>query len=174
MKKNNLNNSNDVKKRINKYIIYVVLIIIVVAFIIRLGYAKYVQTFKGEASVQVAKMICEMEVIPNEENETLINPYCTIKVKNYRSKENNTQEEDITETDINYKIQVIKKDNLENIEYYWKDSGGTVVAESTELTGSFVNGVKDEAEYKIVFLNSGDKDISRSVEFKLIAIQAIK
>lgn len=172
MKENNLNNSNDVKKRIN---IYVAVILIVVTIIISAGYAKYGQVFKGEANVQIAKMICEMEVIPNEESEPVINPYCTIKVKNYKPHEDITDsEEDIADTDINYKIQVIQKDDLESVEYHWKNSEGTIIAENTELTGSFVNGVKDEAEYKIVFLNSGDKDISKSVEFKLVAVQATK
>lgn len=165
-KDNNIDTSSKMKKK-NKLVKIIYVVLIFITFFAYLRYARYKETYNGAASAKIAKMICEMDVVPSENNKSLINPYCNVTVRNY------DEDNNVAETDINYKIQVIPKDDLEDLEYYWKDSEGTKVAESTELTGSFVNGVKDEAEYTIVFLNSGDKDINRSVEFKLIAVQAI-
>ena len=78
----------------------------------------------------------------------------------------------LLEADVNFKIEVAPKDNFEMPEYYWQNSEGVIVAQSTVLTGSFKNGLKDLKEYKIVFLNSGEEDITRLVDFNLVAIQA--
>lgn len=165
-KDNNIDTSSKIKKK-NKLVKIIYIVLIFITFFAYLRYARYKETINGEASAKIAKMICEMDVVPSENNKSLINPCCKVTVRNH------DEDNNVAETDINYKIKVIPKDDLEDLEYYWKDSEGTIIAESTELTGSFVNGVKDEEEYTIVFLNSGDKDISRSVEFKLIAVQAI-
>lgn len=110
-------------------------------------------------------MICNMEVVPSEENKSIINPYCTVTVNNY-----NTSDK-VTETDVNYTIEVMPKEDFEMPEYYWQDSSGKIVARSTEVSGSFKNQEKSQHEYKIVFINSGEKDITRLVEFNLIVIQ---
>lgn len=131
------------------------------------GYSKYVTSNSGSSGYEVAHMICNMDVVPSQANRTIINPYCTITVKNYSS------DDKVTETDVNYTISVTPKEGFVMPEYYWKDSSGRIVARSTEVAGNFKKGEKGEDEYKIVFLNPGEEDITRYVEFNLNAIQGI-
>lgn len=166
------NNSNHIKERKDKLIRTVILaltlIIILIIVLMVFGYAKYISTYKGEAKAQIAQMICEMEVVPSEANKSIINPYCKVTVKNYNL--NN----DITETDVEYSVQVLPKDDFELPEYYWQNSDGVIISRNNELTGSFKSGVKDETECTIIFLNSGEEDIIEKVEFNIVAVQSIK
>lgn len=171
-KENSINTSNDMKEKKDKSVSIVILalmlIMVLIIILVGFGYAKYIETYKGDASAEVAKMVCEMEVEQSEANKSIINPYCKITVRNYNANG------DITETDVNYTIQVLTKDDLELPKYYWQDSNGTRVSENSELEGEFKNGKQEEREYTIVFLNSGEKDILRTLEFNLVAVQAIK
>lgn len=169
---NNLNNSNNIKERKDKSIkiaiLALIIIIILIIVLVGFAYAKYVETYEGEATTQIAKMICEMDVVPSEANKSIINPYCKVTVKNYNV--NN----EVTETNIDYTIQVSPKDDFKLPEYYWQNSDGDIISRSNELTGNFKNGVKEETEYTIVFLNSGEEDIMEKVEFNIVAVQSIK
>lgn len=160
---NTVNEKTKKKKIMHISIILLILIILVVLF--GIAYSKYITTKTGSATVELAQMICEMEVQSSEANQTVINPYCVVTVRNYNDAD------EISETDINFKIEVTPKEDFELPEYYWQDSKGTIIAQSTEATGSFKNGLKDLKEYKIVFLNSGEEDITRLVDFNLVAIQ---
>lgn len=162
-KENKKNNENKTKITIIGIILAIIILVIA---IFTIAYAKYITSVSGQATAEIAKMICEMNVTSSEANKQVINPYCIVTVKNYN--ENN----EITETDVNFKIEVTPKENFEMPEYYWQNSEGVIVAQSTAVTGSFKNGLKDLKEYKIVFLNSGEEDITRLVDFNLVAIQA--
>lgn len=162
-RENKENKENKTKITIISIILAVIILVIA---IFTIAYAKYITSVSGQATGEIAKMICEMNVTSSETNKQVINPYCIVTVKNYN--ENN----EITETDVNFKIEIAPKDNFEMPEYYWQNSEGVIVAQSTVLTGSFKNGLKDLKEYKIVFLNSGEEDITRLVDFNLVAIQA--
>lgn len=170
MKTNTEGENNKTINKENKTIIIIlsiiVAILILIIVIFTIAYAKYVTNASGQATAEIGKMICEMNVTSSEANKQVINPYCIVTVTNYN--ENN----EITETDINFKIEVTPKENFEMPEYYWQNSEGVIVAQSTAVTGSFKNGLKDLKEYKIVFLNSGEEDITRLVDFNLVAIQA--
>ncbi len=174
MKKENNNNIKETSSTVkengtrNKIIIYLLLIFILILLmvvLIKTGYSKYTEEINGSTSAKVAKMICEIEVLPSEDNKEVINPYCIVTVKDY----NNNDE--ITETDVEYTIEVLPKGDFKMPEYYWQDSNGIIIARSTQVNGRFVKGNKNENKYKIVFLNSGEEDITRLVEFNLIAIQ---
>lgn len=156
---------NESKKR--KIIIsLIILLMLFVLGTIILG--RYMKAKEANASIQVAKMICEMDVEQSEDDRTIINPYCIVTVKNYDNKDK------VTETDINFKIEVTPKDDFVLPEYYWEDSEETIVAQSTAVSGDFKNGVKESKEYKIVFLNSGEEDIIEKVDFNLVAVQAME
>lgn len=154
------------KKR-NKYLFILAIIVILIIAIILAGfaYARYVTTKEASATAQIAKMICELDVQVSEADETIINPYCIVKVKNYNEKD------EVTQTDVNFKIEVKPKGDYKLPEYYWKDSTGTILAQSTEITGSMSTDGKQQKEYRIVFLNSGEEDIVRNVEFNVVALQ---
>lgn len=154
----------ETKKTIIK-ISTILAIIILVIVIFTIAYAKYTTSVSGQATTEVANMICEMNVTSSEASKQVINPYCIVTVKNYNDAD------EITETDVNFKIEVTPKEDFEMPEYYWQNSEGVIIAQSTAVTGSFKNGLKDLKEYKIVFLNSGEKDITRLVDFNLVAIQ---
>lgn len=161
--------SKDMKeKSLSIVILALMLIMVLIIILAGSGHAKYMESYKGETKVEVAKMICEMEVEPSEADKSIINPYCKVKVKDYNANG------EITETNVNYTIEVKPKDDFKLPEYYWQSSNGTIVSRNSELVGNFKNGVKDEIEYTIVFLNSGEEDILRLVEFNLVAVQAIK
>lgn len=170
MQENNKNIDEVDKKRTSKgkktIIIAVLVLILIITIILSVfAYAKYVTTKTATATAQIAQMICEMEVQPSDADKTIINPYCTVTVKNYNN------EDKITETDVNYKIEVTPKGDFVLPEYYWKDTSGTILAQSTEISGNFQTGEKDSKEYIIVFLNSGEEDIVRNIDFNLVAIQ---
>ena len=154
----------ETKKTIIK-ISTILTIIILVIVIFTIAYAKYTTSVSGQATTEVANMICEMNVTSSEASKQVINPYCIVTVKNYNDAD------EITETDVNFKIEVTPKEDFEMPEYYWQNSEGVIIAQSTAVTGSFKNGLKDLKEYKIVFLNSGEEDITRLVDFNLVAIQ---
>lgn len=150
-----------------KYLIIIIFCIILIIILVlgRLAYSKYMHTQSTTVSIKTATIVCEMEVVSSEDSNAIINPYCTVNVKDYIG-------EKVTETDINFKIEVSPKGDFILPEYYWKDSSGTILARSTPVTGTFTNGVKEDKEYTIVFLNSGEVDISRSIDFNLVAVQA--
>lgn len=161
MEENNATSSN------KKYLILIILFLVVIAIIVlgRIGYSRYVHTQNGTATIKVATIACEMEVVSSEDSDAIINPYCTVVVKDYK-------DDTVTETDINFTVEVLPKGDFTLPDYIWKDSSGTVLARSTPLTGTFTKGVKEDQQYTIVFLNSGETDISRMVDFNLVAVQA--
>ncbi len=161
---NDINTLNNIKKDKSKLVIIIVLVLMLVIIIVGFGYSKYTETYKGEATAEVAKMICEMEVEPSEAKESIINPYCKVTIKDFNSN-------GVTETDVDYRIEVLPKDNIELPKYYWQDSSGTIICRNSELVGNFKSGVKEQKEYTIVFLNTGEKEILRIVEFNLVAVQ---
>lgn len=159
-------NENNKKQKNKKILIIIVLCILIILIIIsRFAYAKYITTKQSSATAKIATMICELEVEASQPDKTIINPYCIVKVKNYNS------EDKITETDLNFKIEVTPKGDFVLPEYYWKDTSGTILAQSTEVTGSMTHNAKETKEYTIVFLNSGEADIVRNVDFNVVAIQ---
>lgn len=170
-KNNNINISNNMKEKKDKSVSIVILtlmlMMMLIIILVGFGYAKYIETYKGDVSAEVAKMVCEMEVVPSEADRLIINPYCKITVKDYNANG------EITETNVNYTIEVRPKDDFKLPEYYWQSSNGTIVSRNSNLVGNFKNGVKDEIEYKIIFLNSGEEDILRLVDFNLVATQGI-
>ena len=162
------------KKKITILALLLILLILIITAI-GVTYSKYVKTVSETATAQVAKMICYMEVDSSEAEKTIINPYCIVTVKDFNQLQGNTQE--ITETDVQYTITVTPKVD-ENGQpftlpaYYWQDSNGTIIAQSAPVTGSFTHSVAATHEYKIVFLNNGEQDIKKYVEFNLQAVQA--
>lgn len=164
----------DRKKKITLLALLLILLIIIITAI-GVAYSKYTTTANGTATAEVAKMICYMEVDSSEAEKTIINPYCTVTVKDFNVLQGNAQE--VTETDVQYTITVTAKLD-ENGQpfvlpaYYWKNSSGTIIAQSTALTGSFTKGNAETHEYTIVFANNGEQDIKKYVEFNLQAVQA--
>ena len=159
-------NKNDSTQK-NKYlkILIILPIIIILIIITSFAYAKYTTTKQASATAKIATMICELEVEASEADETIINPYCTVKVKNYNDND------EVTQTDLSFKIEVTPIGDFVLPEYYWKDSSGTILAQSTEVTGSMTRNAKETKEYTIVFLNSGEEDIVRNVDFNVVALQ---
>ena len=156
-------------KELKKRKIIILLIIILMVFILgTIILGRFMVSKKASTTMQVAKMICEMEVEQSKDDRTNINPYCIVKVMNYDDKDK------VSETDMNFKIEVTPKDDFILPEYYWEDSEKTIVAQSTAVSGNFKNGVKELKEYKIVFLNSGEEDIVEKVDFNLVAVQAME
>ena len=173
--------SNNQKKLNNKFIIIAIILslMIILAAIFTIAYSKFSETVSNNATAQVAKFICEMEVEKSEASETVINPYCVITVKNYSGN-------DVAETDVNYTLEVVPTDNIALPEFYWKNASGTIIARSQDVTDAnnnviartaqfptytFEAGVQEESEFTIVFLNTGEEEILRYVDFNLIAVQ---
>lgn len=160
------------KKGISKAIILPVLVIITIIIIAGFAYARYEKILKGQITAEGATMICNMQVVPGEEDITVVNPYCIITVNNFETKDGN---EVINEANLDFEIEVTSKtEGFEIPEYYWLDSSGNLIenGNSKPLKGSFGNGQKETQEYKIVFINSGDKQIETEVNFDLIVSQA--
>lgn len=164
-----------------------VLILVLVVVLFSMAYAKYVTSKQGSATAQVGKMICKMEVKPCEDNgKTIVNPYCDVTIKSFNGesgKSAETGEGDVTETSINYKVKVVSTngDSESLPKYYWEDSDKKKIAgnadvleenNKTDLEGTFNKGEKAEKKYKIVFVNTGEQDVTKSIKFELTATQA--
>ncbi|MBR1654307.1 MAG: hypothetical protein IJ690_05095 [Clostridia bacterium] len=189
------NKKNDAKKVL--ILSLTIAIIILLIGIAGFAYAKYVTSAQGTATAQVANMICTIDVksssedqsgnVINPSDQTIVNPYCIVTIKDYTGEEANPTA--ITQTDVNYTVTVTPKqvngaDSFTLPAYYWYEiaspdaTSGTKIATSTALNsasttaGSFKNGVAATRYYKIVFLNSGEEDITRYVDFDLKAVQA--
>ncbi len=178
--------SNETTKKSNNtrliVILTMVLILAILAAIFPIAYSRYRTTKTAGATANVASMYCEMTVSSSQSSDSIINPYCTVTVMDYKN--NKT-----TETDIDYTIEVKAKDDAFILpEFAWKDSNGTIIARSVDVTdnqgnlvsrtatfptGHFKNGVKEDHTYTIVFFNTGEEEITRRVDFKLNAIQGI-
>lgn len=146
-------------------VLVVVLFLVLFALLCSYGYARYVTSQNGSSAAFTSKIICDIEIQPSENNENIINPYCSIKVKNYN------EQDEVSEVAVSFKVQITPKNEFEIPPYYWQDSNGVIVAESADLQGSFELGVKEDKEYTIVFMNTGEEDITRMVDFNLVAIQ---
>ena len=186
------------KKKSIFMLLLTLIMIVLLSLTFGIAYAKYLTSVNGSATAQVADMICIMEIKSSSENasgqvispsdKTIINPYCIVTVKDYDgTSESNPGK--ITETDVNYVINVTpKKDNngqesFTMPAYNWYEiaspdaESGTKIATSTALSsssttkGNFKNKVAETRYYKIVFLNSGEQDITRYVDFELKAVQ---
>lgn len=193
---------NKAKSDKNKNVLVITLVLLITLILIvvcGIAYAKYLSTATGSATAEIAEMVCIMDVksssednnggVINPADKTIINPYCMVTIKDYKGA-SEANHGDITQTDVSYTITVTpKKDNngedtftLPAYNWYEIESptatSGTKLATSVALTssmsskGKFKNGVAETRYYKIVFLNSGEEDITRYVDFELKAVQA--
>lgn len=187
------------EKKNNKKIIAIVVVLcvmVVVSIIAAVAYAKYVQKSSGSANADVAEMICTMSVVSSSEDENgnvispsdkaVVNPYCIVTLRNYRGT-NESNPTKITNTDVSYTVSVTPKvdaqlNSFVMPAYNWYEvsspsaTSGTLVATSTDLTsaisgGNFITNSAETRYFKIVFLNSGERDITRYVDFNLNAVQ---
>lgn len=161
-------NSN---KKVKAIVITAVVLLIILVIISIRAYARYIERQNSVSEVSIAEPICTLHVEPSEASKKIVNPYCVVTVRNY---DNSNK---VTETDMNYRIEVTANQDIELPPYYWEDENGTVVAYSTDLTGTIPlkgnvgHAEKEEHKYKIVFKNPGDKDIIYKVDFNLVATQ---
>lgn len=159
-----MNGSNNKKNK--SLALCIILIISVISIsMLAIAYARYRVVITGTASGEVAQMICEMEIVQDETNNSTINPYCNIIVKNYNNKN------ECTQTKVKYQIEVNPKGDFVLPNYYWEDSEGNKVAENSNVTGTFGHEQKEDKKYKIVFINSGESEVTGAVDFNLIAVQ---
>ena len=169
------------KQSINKFTIiaFILALMIMLVALFAIAFSRFSNTASGNATAQVARFICEMEVEKSETSDTVINPYCIVTVKNYSG--NN-----VAETDVEYTLEVVPTDNIALPEFYWKNASGTIIARSQDVrdannnvisrtaqfpTQRFTAGTSQESEFTIVFLNTGEEEILRYVDFNLVAVQ---
>ncbi len=195
-----MSNSSNINK--NKSIIMLSLLLVIILILIivcGVAYAKYVSKTNANVTAEIAKMICTMDVqsssestnqsLINQADKTIVNPYYIITVKDY-SGTSESQPGEITQTDVSYTISVSPKKDQNGVDtftlpaYVWYEisspeaENATKIATSVPLSssitsaGNFRNGVADTRYYKIVFLNSGEQDVTRYVDFELKAVQS--
>lgn len=164
-------------------ILLLTLIVICLAIILVGAYAKYVTGIQASADAKVADFICTMDVTPCESSKEIVNPYCTVTVKNYDNKH-------IAETDIDFKVTVTSKDEGGELpEYKWYKLDSTEDPDGEKEVGSISTFLQDtipvsftdtgeqqqaqrqEQKYKIVFINPGDEDVTKNLQFELDAVQ---
>ena len=180
------------KKKNLAVLLLMLIILALVIFMASTAYAKYVSSVKGNATAEIAKIICTMDVKSSSElnspDKTIVNPYYIITLKDFNGS-NESQPDEVTQADVNYTVSVTPKKDESGVDtftlptYCWYEISspdaehGTKIATSTPLTsliasdGTFKGNVAETRYYKIVFLNSGEQDITRYVDFELKAIQ---
>lgn len=153
----------------NKLIIIILVILLLVTIIsliiFRNAYAKMTKVYEAKTTTDIGSIYCEMEVTASANSKTIVNPYCTVKVKNYDSSNN------ITVIPVEYTVNVVTLDGSELPEYQWQDSNGNVVKENEALTGTFNTTSKQQQTYTIVFKNTGESTVSKKIDFELVTSQ---
>ena len=163
--------TNQEKAKRLKIMIAILLTLIVCILIAGIAYAKFAERRTGTATAQTANAICTMDITPNVANEEIVNPYCTVTIKNYNT------EGQKSEVETRYQVEVQPKGDYQLPRYYWEQDG-KIIAQNTNLTGTIPLQIESgqvqqqEHTYKIVFINTGSEDITRQVEFNLTATQA--
>jgi len=187
------------EKTNNKKLIAIAVVLCLMVALIAIAsvsIAKYIENNGGNAEADIAEMICTMDVVSSSEDnsgnvinpadKSIVNPYCIVTLRNFRGSDQ-AQPLKTTETDVKYTVTVTPKvdsqlNNFVMPAYNWYEvsspsaTSGTLVATSTDLTsavsgGDFIKGSPETRYFKIVFLNSGERDITRYVDFNLNAIQ---
>ena len=193
-------NNNNQKQDKNKFlaISVIVSLIILLVCLFTFAYAKYVSTAQGNATAHIATMICEMTSVTSEKSDTIINPYCTVTVKNTKTEgEGANQTTKRTETGVQYTLQVTPKDGKVLPEHYWVrvqgqtetiiarsvdtlDGQNNVTARTATFPAQYFGITQDEtAVYKVIFINTGDQSdplnsgepLERTIDIKLVAVQ---
>ncbi len=198
---NNTEGQNQKEKTYNNKFLAVSIIISVIILLVCIftfAYAKYVSTVQGNATAQVAKMICEMSAVTSEKSSTIINPYCTVTVKNTKTEgEGANQTTKRTETGVQYTLEVTPKDGRVLPEHYWVrvqgqtetilarstdtlDAQNNVIARTASFPAQYFGNTQDEtAVYKVIFINTGDETdplnssepLERTIDIQLVAVQ---
>ena len=164
------------EKKKNRVLILSLSISIIMILIVIIGaaYARYVTKKKGNATAQVSRVICNMDVVSSADDKTIVHPYCTVTLNNYDVEEvDGVSTNKVTEADVAFTVTVTPKtENFVIPQYYWVDSNDTIIANNTDLTGSFTIEGPQTKTYKVVFLNSGEEDMTALVDFNLNAVQS--
>lgn len=174
------------KKKINNTTISILVIILLTIIVIvlgRLAYAKYIKSANGTIIASVANVICTMDVESSSEDaqgnaltpdQTTINPYCIITIKDYEGSTPQTATK-ITDASINYIVTVSPTNtNVTLPSYYWQNMQTQEIINTPTLQGTFTKGVAANQQFKIVFLNTNTTSaaIQEQVTFNLTAVQA--
>lgn len=168
----------------NKKILSLTLTLLMIALLVAIfgfAYARYISSASGTAIAHTANLICKMEVQSNSEDaqgnpivpdESIINPYCIITIKDYEGETLATATK-VTEGSLTYTITVAPKENDFTLPtYYWENMSTHEIITTPNLQGSFTRGQADNQQFKIVFTNSGETNITKHVNFDLTAVQA--
>ena len=168
----------------NKLLIFFTIVIIILLIItFGLAYAKYVSTANGTVTAQIANMICEMKVQSSSEDEngnpiqqdpSIVNPYCTITIKNYEGQTPATATK-VTQANLNYTIKVTPKEQDFILpDYYWQNVQTGEIIHTEDLQGTCTKGQAQNQQYRIVFINTNTEieNLQKHVDFNLTAVQA--
>lgn len=175
------------------------ILIMLLVLICGIAYAKYISSASGSASAPIATMICNMDVKSSSEDnngnvitpsdKTIINPYCIVTVKNFEGADISNPDK-LTETNVHYTVTVKPKEDAQGNPTFtlpvcnWyeitspsattgtKIATSAAAAESTAVSGDFGIAQGQVKYYKIVFLNSGERDVTEYVDFELNAVQS--
>lgn len=154
-------------KKINKYLLFLCFLAILIGVVFSTNaYSRFISRISGKNELEIANMICEIEVQQNEEDPSIVHPYCIVNVKNYDINNN------LNMVDLKYKIEITPKDDFELPSLYWEDESGNIISYYTYINGKMGFTVKQTDTYKVVFNNSGERDITRLVDFNLVVVQA--
>ena len=157
-----------IKNKLNIFIISVVFMVgLLLTIVSTIAYSRYSSKFNSNITTDIASLICEIEVQPSEASNLIDNPYCIVNVKNYDRNNN------ISAVKVDYKIEIISKDENPLPELYWMDSNNQIISNDPYMNGTMGISGRETDYYKVVFINPGVQDVTRLVDFNLVAAQTV-
>ena len=155
-------------KKLNRNLLSVCVVIAMLLIIISTGaYSRFSSRFNSNITTDIASLICEIEVQPSEASNLIDNPYCVVHINNFDKDDN------ISAVKVDYKIEIIPKDENPLPELYWMDSNDQIISYNPYMNGTMGISGKETDSYKVVFINPGVQDVTRLVDFNLVAVQTV-
>lgn len=159
------------KSKIKYFVVLIILLCTIVLFTVQSSKAKYLTTIEGYGSAEIAKPIIEVE----KEDEKSVEVYDVIKTIEYSFSVTNKKNEEISDVDIEYVIEVVNTESNFPIEYSLYRNDMKIELENNKTKPMILKNsenLKDEYKLSIMWKEK-EGEISDNDDVKII-IEAVQ
>lgn len=159
------------KSKIKYFVVLIILLCTITLFTVKFSRAKYLTTIEGYGSAEIAKPIIEVE----KEDEKSVEVYDGIKTIEYSFSVTNKKNEEISDVDIEYVIEVVNTESNFPIEYSLYRNDTKIELENNKTKPMILKNsenLKDEYKLSIMWKEK-EGEISDNDDVKII-IEAVQ
>ena len=159
------------KSKIKYFVVLIILLCTITLFTVKFSRAKYLTTIEGYGSAEIAKPIIEIE----KEDEKSVEVYDGIKTIEYSFSVTNKKNEEISDVDIEYVIEVVNTESNFPIEYSLYRNDTKIELENNKTKPMILKNsenLKDEYKLSIMWKEK-EGEISDNDDVKII-IEAVQ